>query len=506
MNKSDKNWADKFDGDNLDGLDWLEAGSELLGNIEERIYQEPRKKKLWPIFLLGLFAVAIVAGLFYVPLSSEQEELSTENVSTNKATKKISKIIKKKEPLPEEKIAATANAANNKNANIENPSTTITKQSNQYDATIVNQMITTNSQASKYKSNKTRITSRNTIVDNKLNTEQLSDQAIPSAGFSENTASVQHRRKILPPQTRVVFDSINKNAIKLLTKFDSLTFNQSATITFECDRKERILSSTKSKMSHTEVSTPQKMRKWFIEISAGALNMQLNDNFASAVSPASFYTEVGEVLAFKIGGAFAVDSRLEVTTSLGYERVGFVSGHNSNVAYFVSQETSGTNNNVSFPMATPLGSIEGSATINRANMVDTDQTDLLIDLTNQHMYQSMAVSVGLGYKLLESSLFSLNAEADIALKQLFNISNELILLETNNTDFNTTSTTVTNNQDSINKTLPELGIGLSLNRALQAKTSISIFYRHQMSLRPIHTLDEFSTGYGMHLGGLRYSF
>lgn len=234
--------------------------------------------------------------------------------------------------------------------------------------------------------------------------------------------------------------------------------------------------------------------------------MQLNQNFQSALNPALFYSKKGENNSVQLGRFFAINSRLKLNLGVGYERVAFISGHESQVDYFISSETGSAENTIDLTMATPLGFIEGDAVIDRSDNITDDQTALRLDLTNEHKYQSADINFGLSYAVVSNNSFEISLQPSIALKRLFNISNELILVETNHQDFSTLSTQVTNNQESINKTLPELGLGLNLSKILSNSSSLGIFYQYRTGLKPIHSFQDFSTGFSSHNAGLRYEF
>lgn len=92
------------------------------------------------------------------------------------------------------------------------------------------------------------------------------------------------------------------------------------------------------------------------------------------------------------------------------------------------------------------------------------------------------------------------------MKRLFHIQNELIGVDTNTLAFSSTATSVTNDQESINKSLPELALGFSINKITSARNSVGLYYQYKTSLKPIHTLQDFSTSYWLHTAGLRYEF
>lgn len=107
MSSTDKKWQDKFDDGDLDNLDWLEVGPQVLENIEDRIYP-PKKKNNILFFLIGAGLLLSIGGLFtLLNESTTQDHLSAEVTtkterSRSVATTEINTPEREREPYVEQ--------------------------------------------------------------------------------------------------------------------------------------------------------------------------------------------------------------------------------------------------------------------------------------------------------------------------------------------------------------------------------------------------------------------
>ena len=479
MSINDNRWSDKFDFSKLEGEDWLVPDSKVLGNIEAQIHGPDKWRKGFLFWLMSAGVLLIgICSLYVLNDSSNKSELSV-------------------------KQSLVSIKGNSEKANLNEISSEVAiANDSEKQESIVHQSISLSSdnQASTLVSVVPNLQQEPSSTNEKTSMQAYKPKSffntpIRNQGPLHNRI-VTSKKQSEPSQILPEISSKNKSILSLSTTTPEIF---SSTKNDYKDYSERLL------FSAIEVDQEKSRNRFFAEIATGSIRFILNDNFNSAVSPAGFFSRDGEVQSGRLGYKLPLDSKFNLALSIGYDRIDFISGHNSNVEYLLTEETN-QSNLVELGLATPLGFISGEALISRESNVDENLTNLLVDLTNAHQFQTVNFSALISYKLLEKSNISLNIEGGLGVKRIFGVKNQLIDLQVNNAAFESQVLTITRDQDAINKTLLDLTLGAAIEKEFAKGFRTGIFYNYNSSLTTLYSIQSNSTTYQSNKLGLRVTF
>ncbi len=222
-------------------------------------------------------------------------------------------------------------------------------------------------------------------------------------------------------------------------------------------------------------------------------DINMNDNYLSALEPANFDATNGSGYYLSLGYKKYLSSRFFTQADISFEHVEFLSGHNSVVEYSLANENGLQQNNFDVTMATPLGFLESNIEIERRGTDVADTESLTIDLHNSHRIGSINGLVQIGYDLLKFEKWNASIIGGIGYNYFLYTNNTLDRFDITNGNFESLSSVVLTDQESINSLRPYFSISSSIEYLLTSKSSLFLRYSFSQDLKNTYQFEDFST-------------
>lgn len=485
MHDQDDIWRKRFQ-EPLDDQDWLETSDKLFDSIEEQVYgKEERKRRLWflPLFFVG--ALMAVGSIIWIYNNSKAKIIEQETQSLSLIDKKENQEKRSSEQIFSEEPVQNV------------PLQDITADRNRTE--------------SFSNVNEVELPSLSSTVKSTINTSRSEGPVSAAFNLGDNTTSVLFSSETTDSNSRAPLLGSGQSSAKLTDESGPEPLNDIpglARLTSQITnlRRERL---SLDNMSLSEISQKSSVSHYRNQLRAGIAigfwQYGLNNNFASAVQPADFRYQNGQSYGIGLAYQKRMGERLSLLFHLGVDQVAFTSGHNSAYDYDVLSETSNSQG-VPLTMATPLGFIEGSVIITRTGAIQADNESLVLDLHNDHRYKAVSLDAGVGYDLLSAEGFKLGARIGFGVQQLFDLQNELSLVNIDNSRYASSNYEVIADQTTINKLLPFGLSGVDLTYDFNTVSALGFSYDYGYSLRPIHQQGDLSTGMARHQFRLYYGY
>lgn len=478
----DKNtWRNKFHSSDLEKEDWLEPSEGLFAAIEKEIYEEEDKKKgiLLPLSLLAcllLLATAFYFGKALVGDNNALSQTSELQESTNKKVAYTSAIV------PQEDIEETDYAAKNK--------------------------VVSKSETSEVGSKKTSPV----LSSTKETVSRTRDKFLPAQRTTANSRIAERRnidftQTITAPSVSGLLPSMSSDKAKteitqlagksnLQDKLLPLSFLNSKVSqpTWLYSRAKAPYTGGFSKVDLSKVT--KAANALYYGMGVAVTNFRLNQTFVAAVDPADFTHSSNRSPSAHLGYSYGISNKFSAFIEANYIATKFSSGHNSVYEYSVGNESNNAIN-VTLPMATPLGFMEGSAVITRVG--DTESSvPLILDLHNNHSFHSLGLTAGISYDFLTVRDFTFRTQLGLGLEQIFGLRNELVEVNSSNPLFQSSDRSIISDQSDFMRTLSSSLLGLSIDKSFSDSYSLSLRYRWVNGLHSIYNQDGLGTDFHRH--------
>jgi len=219
----------------------------------------------------------------------------------------------------------------------------------------------------------------------------------------------------------------------------------------------------------------------------------LNNNYLTALDPADFTFEEGNGKTMAFSYEYDVKNKISLFGSVSWDRVISYSGHNSNVNYELQNESGDLSNTLDLTMASPFGLVQSDVVVSRNSAVSADQTSLVLDLHNRHQFDNIGLSTGLAFMLIENTGFEFSSHLGIGLNYLVGLENELESFDLSSSDFSSGQTSITQNQQAVNKLSTQFNLGVNLRRSLGENTLVGVSVDYVRGLSDVYAEDDFSS-------------
>jgi len=487
----DENWTNPMD----ENQDWLEPSDELLGNIENVIYQKPKRKGFfWT--LLGLtmillfssyswfslngngtnnYSSILIANIFNSPQELQFSSSSIEVISDNK------QVLVKENTFSNEATKEASNTAAQK-ANIK-------KQEKVLNGKASSKML-------------------NSLASNTYYTDQIFTDTKIRSSASKIAPVNQMKQKsfrsnvILADKGLGVLSSKKEGLVRNSLKTEALAPLMMLSVNDEDDVQINLNDITPylSEKRHSAFSFGVGYTFW---------NFTLNQNYLAALNLADFTYQQGTGYQMHLSYEKKIAHRLSWITSLSLEKITYQSGHNSAVNYELANEDINLQNRFSLNMASPLGFLGSEVTVQRLNDdITQNQNDLVLDLHNSHQNYNVDLNSAVAFNVIDRNRFQAALQMGLGLNHLFGLQNELTEVNITGSDFTSVSTSISSNQENIIATRPYANIGMRLNKRINTNFDVTLEYAYKRDLRAIYSNADFSTRLSRHLlqTSGRYSF
>ncbi len=475
-NKNDI-WNEAFNSPDLSSEDWLEPSTDLYNRIEKEIAPPKKKRRFgFMVFLVGFISVLFVAGFYvYDSLLLDMNDSVESTTSMDNPKSTTSKVHNSdsfssinKETIDTETNTNLSVVSNNEINN------SLSKAQNVkvgYDQRIESEM---------------QSTDHLYAIDRDLETD-----------FSEVTSEATSASSSSFTYTSTSF----LKAPLAVAKKEILTVS-------DADRNESILSPFNAKDYFLEVSerplliaavtvnelnTPVDKNTISFFTGVSKWGFHLNSNYLTALDPADFTFEEGSGKTMALKYEYHVKNRISLFGSVSWDRVISYSGHNSNVNYDLQNESGDLSNTLDLTMASPFGLIQSDVVIARNAAVGVDQTSLVLDLHNRHQFDNIGVSTGLVYSLMQNSGFECSTHLGVGINYLVGLENELESFDLSSSDFSSGQTSITQDQQAVNKFSTQLNLGVNLRRSIGENTRLGVSFDYVRGLSDVYREDDFSS-------------
>lgn len=473
-------FKDLFNNPSLENEDWLETGPELLGAITDEIYPQEKKDRriLFILFFSGLIISLLIFALF--KLSMNNNDKSSSEVLSNETTgAAISSI--------QDEITVTSQ--NDTNKDLTKDEIIPTEENLIQEKKILEQALTKKNNKDSFRNNNNVQSSFAKSLVTLDSPASANDYSIPRNISKSIQKSQVYNFASLEKKADAGNDALtlqNLNLIPLLDRIDFETFNY--------HRKEE-------KISSNHFSTPtvtinkNENRPWFLEIGAGVsfAKFLLNDNYASDLNPFDFTHESAQGYFLSFSASKSISKKLDFKLVGAFENLNMNSGHNSEIQYLLNEE-SGTNTNTrALGMATPLGFINSEIVVERVADNVESETNLIIDLNNQHNIRLLELS-GVGeYTLVDNEKFKFKPSVGFGASYIIELNNKLDTFTPQNTSFKSSTSKITADQTFINTLTPFLDLGFNINYKLKRGISTGASYRFKKNLQPVYQQADYNS-------------
>lgn len=196
-----------------------------------------------------------------------------------------------------------------------------------------------------------------------------------------------------------------------------------------------------------------------------------------------------------LGLQFSINEYVDLFGALQYEEVQTASGHNTNLAYQLTQEGAAMANNYILDLATPYGLSKASFRLERREALSDESTALVVDFQSMHTIRNASVPLGIAaYPLGKQRRWIPSARIGVGLNYLMGISNEL-----NHIDTHHSAIQFTKEKDAlfqapeINQWFLDFRLGLGIQYHLKSNLQIGINADWSRGFNPIFEQGNYQT-------------
>ncbi len=468
----------------LGDQDWLEPSDQVLSNIEAAISEDDKNyRPILVLFFLGLLMVGGVLVLFFSNPDKQKKSIDEEPQQNKVEQNKIEKN-KASQTLVE---SAELLEVDLQNVN----KTQIAK---------INQKASDSSIVSKRKeANRSQEENEQQIL-NSVNWPSNSDRKIQNVNIesnklikgSENTL-VQNRNKVVfadqQEVRQLVPNMITPHSVDKPSEVIAISSpNYLPAISLvEFDEKAIDLSIIPNDhLADLDIKTFTP--KFFIETGVGVTSwdFRLNDEYEDLLESAAFENSngVGYATYLKIGRD--LNPRLSLSLEGGYESISFNSGHNSRIVY----DNNLTEQFQDLTIATPLGLVNNQVALLRMADGNRNQTDLLVELENEHRLTAVELSLKANFTLVQINKFSFIISPGIGVQQILSTENELISLITNHAEIANGGSVAEGSFESVKNTSPFTSLHFAAQMELSDHWQVGLRLGSSLQFSPIQeTMD-----------------
>lgn len=490
-----EHWTNPMD----ENQDWLEPSDALLGNIENVIYQKPKRKGFfWT--LLGLTMVLLFSSYSWFTLNG--------NGANNYSSILIANIFTSPQEFQFSSSSIVVNSVNKELLVKENTFSNQATKGASKRASNTDAQKTKNNKQEKVLNGKANPETPNTLASNTLYTDQnfkdtkIRSSASKIAPVNQMKQKSFRRNAILADKGLGVLSSKKEGHVRNSLITESLASLLALSVN---DKDEVHFNSNKiiphlSDKGHNAFSFGVGYTFW---------NFTLNQNYLAALDPADFTYKHGTGYQMHMSYDKKIAHRLSWVTSLSLEKITYQSGHNSAVNYELANEDINLQNRFSLNMASPLGFLGSEVTVQRINDdITQNQNDLMLDLHNSHQNYNVDLNSAVAFNIVDRNRFQAALQMGLGLNHLFGLQNELTEVNITGNDFKSISTSISSNQENIIATRPYANIGMRLNKRINRNFDLTLEYAYKRDLRAIYSNADFSTRLSRHLlqTSARYSF
>ena len=465
---SEDKFKDLFNNPNLENEDWLEPGPELLSALTEELYPEENKnRKYLFLFLFSFLTLALLLFLLF-----KSSILGTNQTTPNTFIGSSETVQKSETKSTEEIFSAEENQVIE--SNIVAAPTTKKKDNNK--------LVSQKNKQSNALTKKTKVQSSSVFYTQKKQAyTSVNDDIAPTKMKTSSTAN--NKLKVPSDFNNTIEDKLTTTLLpsNILPLLDGISIEA-----FNFNRATKEIN-TDDFLSHMIDLRKEEHGFAAFEISAGITGARfiLNDNYSSDLNPFDFSHEEARGYFVSLTGSKSISEKFNMKLISTYEEFNMYSGHNSEVSYFVDEETTENTSIRELGMATPLGFINSEIVIARVADNVENQTNLIIDLHNKHTVRLIELS-GVGeYELISKNRINLKPSIGFGASYIVEIENDLDAFETNHSSFTSSTSKITANQSSINRLTPFLDLGFSFDYKLRRGLSLGAIYRYKKNLQPV---------------------
>ena len=457
----------------LAGEDWLEPSDEVLSNIEAAISEDDKKNK-FPFTLLLLSLILLTSIVFLVFFNPIYHKFSKENDLESSKTK-IKEAYTQSSKSASEEIVVNLNETYS-DLILSNPELT---NSIVEDNKITNTISKIGKKSSgRFSTNEpSKIKAYVASTPNENLVSSITSQELRS-NSSDDMLSIERVESVKENLDHDLFDDVVKGVDRkhAVTEYIPIL---SANI---LDTQTEVLPMLPVAPS-TNVDIDHFQKQLFIETGAGFSfwNFRLNDAFKASVEPAAFEKSIGTGYLTSLRVGKNLNPRLSLSLQGRYEAINFSSGHNSNIVY----DNNLTEQTENLTMATPLGLINNEIALFRTADVNAGQTNLIVDLENEHHLTALEFSLNANLALVQSSKLFLFISPGIGIHQILSTTNKLTSLNTNHTDIVNGGSLTEGDFESVRSTSPFTSLNISLQREIADQWNVGINIGSSVQLSPI---------------------
>ncbi len=456
----DNNIRDRFTNSNWGEEDWLQPDSIVLEGITEELFPERKKRRfLWLWIALASLMIPVLIWAVY----SRESNNSTTSMGET--------------PIPIE--AASLKSSIEKTDSEEDIDDELTSNDdNIYSKTHgLSQTINLFDDGSENNSVEGSISEEKTIVKNE------------TTRVANNIVSKNTELTITSSANTTITSPDDQKEIRELEVLHSLP--QLDLVLLDREKKDQ----TPEFASAGQPSFSGYNSKFSLRYGLGfsLWDLDLNRSYSDALAPANYQQVVGKAAVFRVGLLYDINDRWSAGVNFAYERAYLNSGHNSNYTYDTSTETDDRKNSSVLNMASPLGFISTPINIERAEDQNQQSTyDLLLDLDNQHVVNSLDIGLSTQYRFLQGNRWSSSAELGFGYQRITSIHNELTAVSTNHADFKAVDLEAVEEQKNYNSDRPYFSIGYILSKHINDRYDLEFAYSYRRDLNEIFESGDFS--------------
>jgi hypothetical protein len=470
MLDQDNKWKDRFNETSLDGEEWLKASDHVLENIIQQIEEKPNRKIPFWIWLIGLGALLCLS----VIIMSSSKLSSEAQISKAPESQKL-QIIPSDNSTAAESTLEEYTESKDVNGRDGYKSTPIIPEKDEAVAQEPGNLNRASQQKTIYKSS----ASYGTIKRTSSNTS--------SPTVKENAYSTIPAERLEEENKTFDLPSNRLNNLSAAKKIESLE----PTLP---DKQSSLINPEFAFAEDIEPSVNKRNIALGIFLGSSLWDFNLNSNYSTALDPADFRHDNGKALSFGLELMYEINSRLSVFGQIGIENVVFHSGHNSGLSYDSANEINNAPyNHYDLLMASPVGFMNSSISVQRNTVDELPATDIVVDLNSTHRITNIDMGIALSLNVLKTPAFNLNVDFMGGINNFSSVRNSLENFTVNNSSLQAFGGMVDSSQERIDDMTPYAGLGVRAMRQLNREYTISLSLGYKSNLEPIYSENDFST-------------
>ena len=219
---------------------------------------------------------------------------------------------------------------------------------------------------------------------------------------------------------------------------------------------------------------------------------RLNQNYISALAPADFSNNTGYGYTLNVGIEKAFHETFSLGLQFGYQSIKTQSGHNAEIEYRTDTETGLKNEYNDVTLATPYGFVSSDFIISRRNS-STDEATLLASIHSKHQFSFLSVEPKLNIVLVQSKLFTFNANLGIGYNHLLELENELDHINTNHSEYSYSAGDILSDQQYLKNGYWNISVGASLSYQISNNHVFRFGTQMKEGISPLFEGNEFSS-------------